>query len=162
MGIGIAHGRAVAGKIGTSDQVKVTVFGPVVNLASRLEGLTKHLRVPVVLDEATAQIVRSKLDRREGRVRKLAQILPYGMEKSVLVSELLPPESQAETLTEEEVACYERAVDCFITGDWEESFRLLHAIPASDRAQDFLSLQIARSNRVAPADWDGTIRFDSK
>ena len=37
MGIGIAHGRAVAGKIGTSDQVKVTVFGPVVNLASRLE-----------------------------------------------------------------------------------------------------------------------------
>ncbi|QDV16629.1 Adenylate cyclase 2 [Gimesia panareensis] len=162
MGIGIAHGRAVAGKIGTSDQVKVTVFGPVVNLASRLEGLTKHLRVPVVLDEATAQIVRNKLDRREGRVRKLAQILPYGMEKSVVVSELLPPETQSETLTEEEVTCYERAVDCFIAGDWEESFRLLHAIPASDRAQDFLSLQIARSNRVAPADWDGTIRFDTK
>lgn len=162
MGIGIAHGRAVAGKIGTSDQVKVTVFGPVVNLASRLEGLTKHLRVPVVLDEATAQIVRSKLDRSEGRVRKLAQILPYGMEKSVVVSELLPAASQPETLTDAELACYEQAVDCFIAGDWEESFRLLHAIPASDRAQDFLSLQIARSNRVAPADWDGTVRFDSK
>ena len=28
MGIGIAHGRAVAGKIGTAEQVKVTVFGP--------------------------------------------------------------------------------------------------------------------------------------
>jgi len=35
-GIGIAHGRAVAGRIGTTDQVKVTAFGPVVNLASRL------------------------------------------------------------------------------------------------------------------------------
>ncbi|WP_298867623.1 adenylate/guanylate cyclase domain-containing protein, partial [uncultured Gimesia sp.] len=55
MGIGIAHGRAVAGKIGTHDQVKVTVFGPVVNLASRLEGLTKQLRVPVLMDEATSQ-----------------------------------------------------------------------------------------------------------
>jgi len=162
MGIGIAHGRAVAGKIGTSDQVKVTVFGPVVNLASRLEGLTKHLRVPVLMDEATAQIVRDKLDHREGRVRKLAQILPYGMEKAVIVSELLPPSEHPETLTDQELSCYEQAVECFISGDWEESFRLLHDIPASDRAQDFLSLQIARSNRVAPSDWDGTIRFDSK
>ncbi|QDT42454.1 Adenylate cyclase 2 [Gimesia alba] len=162
MGIGIAHGRAVAGKIGTSEQVKVSVFGPVVNLASRLEGLTKHLRVPVLMDEATAQIVRSKLDRREGRARKLARILPYGMERPVVVSELVPPETQAETLTDEQITCYETAVDCFVEGEWEEAFRLLHDIPPSDRAQDFLALQITRSNRVAPADWDGIIRFDSK
>src|SRR5690606_6175411 len=60
MGIGIAHGRAVAGKIGTSDQVKITVFGPVVNLASRLEGMTKQLHVPIIVDEATAEIVRER------------------------------------------------------------------------------------------------------
>ena len=52
MGIGIATGRAVAGKIGTVDQVKVTVFGPVVNLASRLEGMTKILHAPILLDDA--------------------------------------------------------------------------------------------------------------
>ncbi len=162
MGIGIAHGRAVAGKIGTRDQVKVTVFGPVVNLASRLEGLTKQLRVPVLMDEATSKIVRSKLNSEEGRVRKLAQILPYGMEKPVLVSELLPPESQSETLTNEQVASYEAAVDCFVQGKWEESFHLLHEIPSFDRAQDFLALQIARTNRIPPTDWDGTVKFDSK
>ena len=38
--------RAVAGKIGTADQVKVTVFGPVVNLAARMEGMTKSLQAP--------------------------------------------------------------------------------------------------------------------
>ncbi|MFK7777951.1 MAG: adenylate/guanylate cyclase domain-containing protein [Gimesia sp.] len=162
MGIGIAHGRAVAGKIGTRDQVKVTVFGPVVNLASRLEGLTKQLRVPVLMDEATSQIIRSKLDPNEGRVRKLAQILPYGMERPVIVSELLPPASQSETLTDEQVECYETAVDCFIQGQWEESFRLLHGIPPFDRAQDFLALQITRTNRIPPVDWDGTIKFESK
>ncbi|QDU09147.1 adenylate/guanylate cyclase domain-containing protein [Gimesia aquarii] len=162
MGIGIAHGKAVAGKIGTSDQVKVTVFGPVVNLASRLEGLTKHLRVPVLMDETTAQIVKTKLDQREGRVRKLAQILPYGMEKPVIVSELLPPESKLDSLSNEQVVCYETAVNSFIQGNWEEAFRLLHEIPPSDRAQDFLAQQITRNNRVAPTDWDGTIRFDSK
>ena len=45
-GIGVATGPAVAGKIGTVDQVKVTVFGPVVNLASRLEGMTKTAAGP--------------------------------------------------------------------------------------------------------------------
>ena len=46
-----ATGRAVVGQIGTSDQVKVTAFGPVVNLASRLEGMTKVLSAEIVIDE---------------------------------------------------------------------------------------------------------------
>ena len=95
VGIGIAHGRAVAGKIGTAEQVKVTVFGPVVNLASRLEGMTKQLRVPIVLDEATAAIVNARMDRKEGRTRRLARVLPYGTETPVLVSELLPPRGKS-------------------------------------------------------------------
>ena len=37
VGIGIGTGRAIAGRIGTREQVKVGVFGPVVNLAARLE-----------------------------------------------------------------------------------------------------------------------------
>ena len=41
VGIGIATGPAVAGKIGTADHVKVTVFGPVANLAARLESMTR-------------------------------------------------------------------------------------------------------------------------
>ena len=61
IGIGIATGRAVAGKIGTVDQVKVTVFGPVVNLASRLESMTKILHAPILLDERTATVVRNQI-----------------------------------------------------------------------------------------------------
>ena len=60
-GIGLATGPAVAGKIGTVDQVKVTVFGPVVNLASRLETMTKILRAPVLIDEETARRVREQV-----------------------------------------------------------------------------------------------------
>src|SRR5262249_13160698 len=53
-GIGITHGRALAGRLGTADQFKVGVFGPVVNLAARLESMTKLLRVPILLDERAA------------------------------------------------------------------------------------------------------------
>jgi adenylate cyclase len=162
MGIGIAHGIAVAGKIGTTEQVKVTVFGSVVNLASRLEGMTKMLRVPIVLDEATVEKVLTRLDPSEGRLRRLAKVLPYGMERPVVVSELLPPESEDTELTDAHLEQFQQGVDHFVAGRWEEAYRCLHEMPPSDRAQDFLSMRIAQHNRVAPADWDGVIRFSNK
>jgi len=162
VGIGIAHGRAVAGKIGTSEQVKITVFGPVVNLASRLEGMTKQLRVPIVMDESTVKCIQNRLDASEGRVRRLAKVLPYGMENSVFVSELLPPESECPELPDTIVRQYENAVDHFVAGRWDEAHQCLHEIPAGDRAQDFLGLLIAQHNRVAPSDWDGVVRLPSK
>ena len=162
VGIGVAHGRAVAGKIGTTDQVKVTVFGPVVNLASRLEGMTKHLRVPVLLDERTAELVRPKLDKDVGRVRKLLRVQPAGMEIPLTVSELLPPQSEYPELNDEHIAQFERGVDAFIGGDWETAWSCLHSMPAGDRAQDYLSMQITRQNRTAPADWEGFVRMLEK
>ncbi|HMP80872.1 MAG TPA: adenylate/guanylate cyclase domain-containing protein, partial [Pirellulaceae bacterium] len=81
-GLGIASGRAVAGKIGSADQVKVTAFGPVVNLAARLESLTRQFRVPILLDEASAQKVIKQSD--PGfRLRKLAFIRPAGIPRVV-------------------------------------------------------------------------------
>lgn len=162
MGIGIAHGRAVAGKIGTSEQVKVTVFGPVVNLASRLETMTSQLRVPILLDEATTELVRSAMPREEGRTRKLGRILPLGLEKPVQVSELLPPESDFPDLTDEHIAQYEEAVEHFTSGDWDRAWQCLHTMPAGDRAQDFLAMPIVQHNRTAPPDWDGIIRLTQK
>ncbi|TWU14823.1 Adenylate cyclase 1 [Symmachiella macrocystis] len=162
MGIGIAHGRAVAGKIGTTNHVKVTVFGPVVNLASRLEGMTKQLRVPILLDEALVDRIQDELTPEEGRIRKLARVLPYGMQTPVTVSELLPPEAAFPELTAAHLASYEHAVTNFLAGDWEQSYRALHDIPPSDRAQDFLNVLIAQHNRQAPGDWDGIVKLPSK
>jgi len=162
MGIGIAHGKAVAGKIGTSEQVKVTVFGPVVNLASRLENMTKQLRVPILLDETTAEIARRRLDPQQGRTRRLATILPYGMEIPVVVSELLPSVSEFPELSDAHLEQYELGVDQFTAGRWDEAYRNLHNMPAGDRAQDFLTMQIAQHNRVAPPGWNGVIRLPSK
>jgi adenylate cyclase len=162
VGLGIAHGRAVAGKIGTAEQVKVTVFGPVVNLASRLEGMTKQLRVPIVIDAATAAIVNARLDRREGRTRRLAKVLPYGIETPVVVSELLPPASAESTLSDEQVAYFDQAVEHFIAGRWEDAYQDLHRMPASDRAQDFLGVVIAQHNRVPPTGWNGVLELPNK
>ncbi|MCA9154810.1 MAG: adenylate/guanylate cyclase domain-containing protein, partial [Planctomycetales bacterium] len=157
MGIGIATGRAVAGKIGTIDQVKVTVFGPVVNLASRLEGLTKHVRAPILLDPPTAEIVRERLSRDEARVRRVATVRPSGMSASVEVSQLLPGRASDSLLSDEHIAAYEAALDALSAGDWQRAFSLLHAVPAEDRVKDLLTVFIAQNNRTPPPDWDGVI-----
>ncbi|MBC7815341.1 MAG: adenylate/guanylate cyclase domain-containing protein, partial [Planctomycetaceae bacterium] len=162
MGIGLAHGPAVAGKIGTAEQMKVTVFGPVVNLASRLETMTNQLRVPILLDESLASLIRERLDPSEGRVRRLAKVVPVGFETPVLVSELVPPVTDLPELTDAHLARYEQGVTDFIAGHWEAAYRCLHDMPATDRAQDFLLALIAQHNRQAPANWDGTVRLQNK
>ncbi|MEN6450769.1 MAG: adenylate/guanylate cyclase domain-containing protein [Thermoguttaceae bacterium] len=161
-GIGVATGRAVAGKIGTVDQVKVTVFGPVVNLASRLEGMTKLIQAPILLDQTTARIVRETVPRDVARVRRLAIVRPYGLEAPLEVSELLPPVAECPELTDDHLSIYESALDAFLSGAWPRAFELLHRIPAEDQVKDFLIVYIAQHNRRPPPGWDGVIPLASK
>jgi adenylate cyclase len=162
VGIGIATGKAVAGKIGTVDQVKVTVFGPVVNLASRLEGMTRVLRAPILLDEVTAQAIRGRLSPQLARIRRVAVVKPFGLERPLEVSELLPPAAEYPELTDEHLQYYEAALDHFLSGRWSQAFELLHRIPAGDRVKDFLTVYIAEHNRTPPTGWNGVIALGSK
>jgi adenylate cyclase len=85
--IGIASGLAVAGKIGSDDQVKVSVLGPVVNLAARLESMNRKFNTMILVDQATAQVVeRAKLPL---ATVKLATVRPQGMETDTAIYMLL-------------------------------------------------------------------------
>jgi adenylate cyclase len=161
-GIGIATGTAVAGKIGTSDQAKVGAFGPVVNLGSRLEGMTKLLHATILMDEATDQLARQQLPPAVARLRRVARVKPYGLDKPLTVTELLPPADDYPELRDEHIAAYEEALGEFQAGRWSEAYELLHKVPPEDRVKDFLTIYIAQRNRVAPPDWNGVIVLSEK
>lgn len=166
IGIGIASGRAVAGKIGTADQVTVTVFGPVVNLAARLEGMTKFVHAPILIDETSAAAIRKSLPPKVARVRRIARVRPYGLDSSIEVHELLPPADELSYLTDEDIDVFERAAQAMFgfdrEVDWPTAVGLLHRVPAEDRAKDFLTVFMARHNRTPPPGWDGVIALESK
>lgn len=162
VGIGIATGRAVAGKIGTVDQVKVTVFGPVVNLASRLESMTKTLHASILIDERTAGVLRKGLSPSLGRLRRVAVVKPFGMESKLEVTELLPPAEQYPELSDANIADYEESLNDLIAGRWTQAFERLHRVPADDRVKDFLTVLIAQHNRTPPENWNGVIPLTSK
>jgi len=61
-GVGVHVGDVMYGNIGSRTRLDFTVIGPAVNMASRLETLTKQLGRPVLLSRAFADFVRGDFD----------------------------------------------------------------------------------------------------
>ncbi|MBR0851552.1 adenylate/guanylate cyclase domain-containing protein [Bradyrhizobium diazoefficiens] len=61
-GIGVHVGDVMYGNIGSRSRLDFTVIGPAVNMASRLEALTKQLGKPVLLSRDFAELVRSEFE----------------------------------------------------------------------------------------------------
>ena len=162
VGIAVGYGHAIAGQIGSDDQIKVGVFGPVVNLTSRLEGVTKQVGASILIDGAMAEEVRDKLPPAEARMRHVARFRPRGMDEPTEIYQLLPVSTEHQNLTDVDIATYEQAVDSLTAGDWPEAQRLLTGILPDDGPANFLRKLLADHNAAPPEEWDGAINLQSK
>jgi len=73
MGFGVHYGCVSYGNIGARERLDFTVMGPAVNLAARLESLTKSLGVNALCSSA----VRARLDQ-EAELLSAGQLVPQG------------------------------------------------------------------------------------
>lgn len=91
IGIGVNSGELMLGTVGNTDRIDTTVIGKAVNLASRLEGLTKQYRVPIIISANTY----THIDPDRFHIRELDQVIVKGSDEPVDLFEVFeadPPQ----------------------------------------------------------------------
>src|SRR6266480_2132890 len=162
MGVGINHGEVIVGNIGSHERMDPTVIGDAVNIASRLEGLTRTYGVDILVGASTAELVRDEV-----HLRSVARVQVKGKTKPVDVFTLVcarGEETDPESLKWLET--YEEALEKFRARDFTDAkilfSRFLEFYPDDLLAKMYL--QRALEYEQAPPDeaWEAIEVFKKK
>lgn len=154
-GIGLNTGTAVAGTLGSEDRWSYTVIGDSVNLASRLEGLTKHYGVQVIVSESTRQAAPGFA------YRALDRVVVKGRQEPVQIFEALGEGAAPAWLPR-----WDEASAAYRARKWDEAERafadVLVARPDDGAAKMYLERAKTMQLKPSAADPDEPTRMTEK
>jgi len=160
MGIGIDYGEVILATIGHSDRMETTVIGDTVNLASRVENLTKTYGVSLIV---TNHFYR-QLKRKESlNIREIDQVRVRGKEQTVLLYEVFdvdPPETIENKKRID--TQFRQGLQAYRDGRFEEALKLFRLCSHICPTDTVTALYIQRCERYIanpPGDeWHGVSR----
>ena len=160
VGIGVNMGEAIVGNLGSKEKTEVSVIGDAVNLASRLEGVTKQYDIDLCVGENVATLVRDVFI-----LRSLDFIVVKGKTKPVEIFAVLDERSPAIT-DPAWLLRHEEAVKLYRKGDFtaaETAWReVLAEAPGDGIAETFIARCAELQASPPTGKWDGVFEMKSK
>jgi adenylate cyclase len=161
LGVGINTGQMVVGNMGSKDRLIYTAVGDPVNVAARLEGLSKEYGVRVVVGEATVAA-----ESRAFVYRLLDRVAVKGRAEPLTCYEVLARAGALDPAAERRLARYHEALALYRARRWDEALRLLEELDREAPGDGPVALYRRRAAALRadppPADWDGVFVAESK